>query len=130
MNVARTVVLDWDAFWEGEIRPKEISPMTPQLLQAAAAGAMGLIVLMHPGTAMASMMSVKIMHAFNPLISAMQALSYPISFLGMGTGMLLISVGQRHRGISMIKWAAIGYIGMQLVPGIMDMVAQVGDAMK
>lgn len=132
--MAQTVALDWEAFFRGEVRerPKAhpAAPVVPDILPAAAAGALATMALARPETVMAAAMSAKIMHAFSPLISALQALSYPVSFLGMGTGMLLISVGQRHRGISMIKWAAIGYIGMQLVPGIMEMVAQVGEAMK
>lgn len=126
MGVTKTVVLDWDAFMRGDVRPKTV---TVAVIPAAAAGV--LLVSSWPAkTAQANIVGSHIIHAFNPLIQVMQALSYPVSFLGMAAGMLLVSVGQRHRGINMVKWAAIGYIGMQLVPGIMDMVSQVGDAMK
>lgn len=123
--MAKTEVLDWGSFFAGEVRPKERTAVI--ILPAVTAG---MFTMLMPEVTHASMVGVKIVHAFNPLIQALQAFSYPVSFLGMAAGMLLVSVGQRHRGITMVKWAAIGYIGMQLVPGIMEMVAQVGDAMK
>lgn len=126
MGMAKTVALDWNAFMKGEVRPKDQAVVL--VLPAATAGA--LVGAAWPATVHAAVATAHIIHAFNPLIQVMQALSYPVSFLGMAAGMLLVSVGQRHRGINMVKWAAIGYIGMQLVPGIMEMVSQVGDAMK
>jgi hypothetical protein len=124
-EMTKTVALEWDAFMRGDVCPKEV---TVAVIPAVAAGV--LIGISSLPTAHAGIMTGKIVHAFSPLIQVMQALSYPVTFMGMAAGMLLISVGQRHRGIGMIKWAAIGYIGMQLVPGIMEMVSQVGDAMK
>ena len=67
-----------------------------------------------------------VIHAFWPIISLLQGIAFPVAFLGMAGGMLMISVGQRKKGIDMVKWAAVGYLGMQLVPGLMEMLAQVG----
>ena len=124
--MAKTVALDWKAFMQGNVRPKNQAVVL--VIPAAAASA--LMTISAPHVVHAAIMTGHIIHAFNPLIQVMQALSYPVSFMGMAAGMLLVSLGQRHRGINMVKWAAIGYIGMQLVPGIMEMVSQVGDAMK
>ncbi|GLG01193.1 hypothetical protein Alches_12320 [Alicyclobacillus hesperidum subsp. aegles] len=125
--MAKTVAVEWDAFFQGEIRPKDVAAV--RALPAMAAGALGVVAVTMP-TAQASVIASAMTHAFQPVIAVIQGLAYPISFISMAGGMLLISVGQRHRGISMIKWAAIGYLGMQLLPGIMDLVAQVGDSMR
>lgn len=80
--------------------------------------------------ASASGISEKIMHAFDPIIELVQGLSYPVAFLFLAGGMLLVMMGQRHKGLQMIKWAGIGYIGMQLVPALMAMLVEVGRLMK
>lgn len=126
--MGKTVALDWHAFMAGEVRPKQSAVVA--IVPAVTAGVLATIGIEGLTIAQANMITNKMIHAFNPLISLMQGLSYPVSFLGMAAGMLLISVGQRHRGIAMIKWAGIGYIGMQLVPAMMSMVSQVGDSMK
>lgn len=71
-----------------------------------------------------------IMKAFDPLIDLMQGISYPICFLMIGGGFLLCMMGQGQRGFRMIKWAAIGYIGLQFAPAIMGILVEVGRAMK
>ena len=71
-----------------------------------------------------------IMKAFDPLIDLMQGISYPICFLMIGGGFLLVMMGQGHRGMRMIKWAAIGYVGLQFAPAIMSILVEVGKAMK
>jgi hypothetical protein len=120
----RTQPLDWGAFFAGEIRRKKDVKPSP-LLPAAVAAATVL-----PTNVANAMINDKIIHAFDPLIGVIQTLSYPVCFISMAGGMLLITVGQRHRGLNMIKWAAIGYVGMQLVPGIMSIVGDVGRSIK
>jgi hypothetical protein len=44
-------------------------------------------------------------------------------------GFLVIMTGNRQKGLNMIKWAAIGYIGMQFAPAIMTILVEVGKAM-
>lgn len=72
----------------------------------------------------------RIEHAFEPLIEFVQGVSYPITFLAILSGMLLITCGKRARGIDVIKWAVVGYLGIQLAPGIMRILAEVGAAMR
>lgn len=95
--------------------------------QLAAGTLIGEAILLLPHPTEAAMLPNQIMmHAFMPIVSLIQGLAFPVSFLGMAGGMLLVSVGQRHKGIQMVKWAAVGYIGMQFVPGMMEMLAQAG----
>ena len=72
----------------------------------------------------------RIKDAFDPIIDLVQGVSYPVCFLMLCGGFLLVMIGQKHRGLTMIKWAAIGYIGMQLAPAIMDIIVEIGKGMK
>ncbi|MCX7570425.1 hypothetical protein OS242_10665 [Tumebacillus sp. DT12] len=119
----KTQTLDWKSFMRGEVRPKMEAP------PAVLATVLAALTLTQATSAQAAV-GDKIVHAFDPLINVVQSISYPVCFLSMAGGMLLIMVGQRHRGITMIKWSAIGYVGMQMVPSIMGIVADVGRSMK
>lgn len=68
-------------------------------------------------------------HAMWPIISMIQSFAFPLAFLGMSGGMILLTLGNRAKGMNMIKWAAIGYIGFQLVPSMMMMLHHVGATM-
>jgi hypothetical protein len=72
----------------------------------------------------------KIMEAFDPFIDLLQGLSYPVAFIFLTGGMLLIMTGQTSRGIGMMKWAAIGFVGMQFIPTLMSILVEIGSAMK
>ena len=71
-----------------------------------------------------------IMRAFEPLISLVQGLAYPICFLMVSGGFLLIMTGNRTRGIDLIRWAGVGYIGLQFAPALMRVLVEVGEAMR
>jgi hypothetical protein len=53
-----------------------------------------------------------------------------VAFIMITGGFLCIMMGQKHRGLSLIKWAAIGYIGMQLAPALMEILHQIGVQMR
>lgn len=67
-----------------------------------------------------------ILHAFDPIIDLLQGCSYPVAFLMMTAGFLLIMTGQTSRGVGFIKWACIGYLGLQFAPALMKIVGQIG----
>ena len=71
----------------------------------------------------------RITGAFNPIIQLLQAVSYPIAFVCAALAILLIMIGQKRKGLEIIKWAAIGYILMQLLPSFMSILHSVGGAM-
>jgi TrbC/VIRB2 pilin len=71
-----------------------------------------------------------IMKAFDPLVDLVQGLSYPLCYLMIAGGFILVIIGQGHRGMQMLKWAAIGYIGLQFAPALMTILVEVGKAMK
>ena len=80
----------------------------------------------YASTASAASIQDKIVHAFDPLIQLIQAIAYPVGFTMICAGFLVIMTGNRHKGLHIIKWAAIGFIGMQFAPGIMSILVEVG----
>jgi hypothetical protein len=70
-----------------------------------------------------------IIKAFNPLIELAQGISYPVAFLMITCGFLLIMTGQKSRGLQMMKYAGLGYIGMQLAPALMNILVDIGKEM-
>jgi len=71
----------------------------------------------------------RIIRAFDPLMDVVTSAAYPIAALMMATGFLLVIVGQRHKGMQMMKWAAVGYVGMQFLPFLLTLLRDVGKAM-
>lgn len=74
-------------------------------------------------------MTTRIISAFDPIISLVQGIAYPVTFLMISGGFLLIILGQRSKGLAMMKWAGVGYIGLQFAPAIMQILVDVGKAM-
>ncbi|MGZ4161943.1 MAG: hypothetical protein ACXVNF_14265 [Neobacillus sp.] len=73
--------------------------------------------------------SDKIIHAFDPIVQLIQGVSYPVCFIFVTAGFLVMMTGNKQKGLNMIKWAALGYIGMQFAPAIMAILVEVGKAM-
>lgn len=67
-----------------------------------------------------------LIHAFDPLIEIIQSLAYPVGFVMICAGFLVIMTGNKTKGIHIIKWAALGFLGMQFAPGIMALLGEVG----
>ncbi|MEH7514309.1 hypothetical protein V7146_16470 [Gottfriedia acidiceleris] len=72
----------------------------------------------------------RVAHAFDPLFQAIAGFAYPACFFTISAGCILIMIGQKHKGLTMIKWSAIGFIGLQFAPGIMSILVEVGKAIK
>jgi len=89
-----------------------------------------LVLLVQVTAEAATVNTDAIIKAFDPLIDLAMAVGYPLCYLGLISGFLFVTIGQRHRGLEMIKWASVGYIGIQFAPGIMRILAQVGAAMR
>jgi hypothetical protein len=122
----KTEVIPWRDFFDemGSV----LTARQKRKLSALLAGATAVYVL-RLEHAEASGLADKIIGAFDPIIQLAQGVSYPIAFLMICGGFLLIMVGQRSKGLSMLKWAAVGYVGMQFAPAIMQILVGVGKAM-
>lgn len=79
-----------------------------------------------PAAALTDAVKNKIIHAFDPLINVVQALSYPVAAVMITTGCLFIMVGNKEKGMNMLTMAGIGYILVQLSPVIMQILVGIG----
>lgn len=69
----------------------------------------------------------KIVEAFMPLVDLIQALSYPIALVMLTGGALMFMINQKDKGIGLIQNASIGYILVQLMPLLMNLLVGVGE---
>jgi hypothetical protein len=88
------------------------------------------LALTQPHLALAVGLKGIMVNAFNPIVDLVQGAAYPLALVSISTGMLLITMGNRHKGMEFIKWGALGFIGMQFVPGIMQILMQAGSAVS
>lgn len=101
-----------------------------QALGALAIAPIVTILNSSPAFASGGFIQKRIMDAFEPIVDLLQGISYPVGLIMLTGGMLLVMVGQQSRGVRMIKWAAIGYIGMQFVPALMEILVDIGKGMR
>lgn len=139
----KTEVIKFKDFMDGSWKlPKENKSFLPTLLSGGALGtglslvvnkvasaATGNIVIKDVIPATAGIQD-RVAHAFDPLFQAISGFAYPACFFTISAGCILIMIGQKHKGLTMIKWAAIGFIGLQFAPGIMSILMEVGKAIK
>lgn len=70
------------------------------------------------------------MQAFQPIIDLIQGIAYPLAYITLGTGVCLVIIGQKTEGFKLMKWAGIGYVMMQWLPGLMKMMYEIGKGLK
>jgi hypothetical protein len=75
-------------------------------------------------------MALRLIHAFQPIIELIQGIAYPLAYITIGTGICLVIIGQKNEGFKLVKWASIGYVAAQLLPGMMKMLYEVGKGLK
>ncbi|WP_051188272.1 hypothetical protein [Brevibacillus thermoruber] len=120
-------VIKWADFFtetESVLTPRQKRKITALLASATTA------YVLHLETASASSMSDMIVRAFDPIIDVVQSVSYPVCFLMIVGSFLLVMIGQKSKGIAMLKWAAIGFVGVQFAPAIMKILVGVGKAVS
>nr|WP_274388581.1 TrbC/VirB2 family protein [Brevibacillus agri] len=119
-------VIPWGDFFGGT--GSVLTARQKRKISALLAGVTSVYVL-HAEQANAAGITEKIIGAFDPIVQLVQGVSYPVAFLMICGGFLMIMVGQRSKGLAMLKWAAVGYVGMQFAPAIMQILVSVGKAM-
>lgn len=72
----------------------------------------------------------RIIDAFQPIIEIVQAAAYPVGIVMMGLGCLIIITGNQPKGMQMIKRAAYGFLLIQFIPAIMEILGGVASAMR
>jgi hypothetical protein len=66
----------------------------------------------------------KMLHAFDPLITLVQALAYPVAMVVVLGGALFIMIGNKEKGFSMMSGAALGYVLVNLTPMVLDILVE------
>lgn len=128
-------VVNFKDFMDGSFKEKErirIQERNKKIETFAMIGISAVLLIADPmgGTiTFASGLQERIIGAFDPLIQLLQGLAYPVSFLMLTTGAILVMIGQKSRGLSMIKGAGIGYILLQLTPALMSILVDIGKEM-
>ncbi|MCK1985191.1 MULTISPECIES: hypothetical protein [Peribacillus] len=69
----------------------------------------------------------KMLHAFDPLIVLIQALAYPVALTVVLGGAIMIMIGDKPKGVSMMSGAGLGYVLVQMTPLVLGILV---DAMK
>lgn len=116
----KTKTYDFKEFMRGEHESK-VNPPAMSLMPLAVAPFV-------PGTAYAnSEMQTKMMNAFDPLISLIQGLAYPVAMVVVLGGAIFVMIGNSDKGFSMMQKAGLGYLLVMITPMILDVLV---DAMK
>ena len=74
--------------------------------------------------------SDKLKTIVSPLIELLAGLGYPITYGMLITGFIMVIMGKKSKGIDIIKWACIGYIGLQFVPFILNILELLGRELR
>lgn len=69
----------------------------------------------------------KMLHAFDPLITLIQALAYPVAMVVVLGGAIMVMINQKEKGFSMMQTAGLGYVLVQMTPMVLNILV---DAMK
>lgn len=62
----------------------------------------------------------------SPIIELLAGLGYPVTYGMLITGFIMVIMGKKSKGLEIIKWACIGYIGLQFVPFILGILEMIG----
>lgn len=72
----------------------------------------------------------KVKVGLNPIIELLAGLGYPLTYAMLIVGAIMIITGKKSKGLEVIKWACIGYIGLQFVPFLLNLLADIGSEMR
>lgn len=70
--------------------------------------------------------SDKLKSIVSPIIELLAGLGYPVTYGMLITGFIMVIMGKKSKGLEIIKWACIGYIGLQFVPFILGILEMIG----
>lgn len=77
-----------------------------------------------------SQISNKLRESTNPIIELLAGLGYPVTYAMLIVGTIMIITGKKSKGLEVIKWACIGYIGLQFVPFVLGMLEEIGRELR
>lgn len=66
----------------------------------------------------------------SPVIEMLAGLGYPVTYGMLITGFIMVIMGKKSKGLEVIKWACIGYIGLQFVPFLLGLLELIGSELR
>lgn len=66
----------------------------------------------------------------SPVVELLAGLGYPVTYGMLITGAIMIIMGKKSKGLDIIKWACIGYIGLQFVPFLLSLLDTIGRELR
>ncbi|MGL4308764.1 MAG: hypothetical protein ACRCUM_04210 [Mycoplasmoidaceae bacterium] len=66
----------------------------------------------------------------SPIVELLAGLGYPITYGMLIVGALMIITGRKSKGLEVIKWACMGYIGLQFVPFLLGLLEMIGSELR
>ena len=67
---------------------------------------------------------------FNPIVELLASLGYPTAYVMLIIGGLMVITGRKAKGLEIIKWASVGYIALQVVPFLLNILEMIGTALR
>lgn len=71
----------------------------------------------------------KATEALMPLVDMMQALAYPVAMIAMTGAAILYMINQKDMAVSIVQRSAIGYVGVFLIPVLMNILVGITDTL-
>lgn len=72
----------------------------------------------------------KMKDGLSPIIELLAGLGYPLTYAMLIVGAIMIITGKKSKGLDVIKWACIGYIGLQFITFLLNLLADIGREMR
>lgn len=77
-----------------------------------------------------SNISNRIRQSTSPIIELLASLGYPVTYAMLIVGAIMIITGKKSKGLEVVKWACIGYIGLQFVPFLLGLLESIGQDLR
>lgn len=74
--------------------------------------------------------SIRLREVTNPIIELLAGLGYPVTYGMLITGAIMVIMGKKSKGLDIIKWACIGYLGLQFVPFLLGILELLGRELR
>lgn len=74
--------------------------------------------------------SEKIRTITSPVIELLAGLGYPVTYGMLICGALMVITGKKSKGLDILKWACMGYIGLQFVPFLLGLLEMIGKELR
>lgn len=103
---------------------------TAGFIRAAWAVGVNGAILLAPHLAEAAELANRINRATAPIRELVTGAAYPVAYVMISCGFILVMCGKREAGFQIIRNGAIGFLGLQFVGIIMGILVEVASAIQ